>query len=1072
MVLTALAAAVLAQAPTTEMRLLRSPDVHGDKVVFTYASDLWVAPKAGGEATRLTSHSGVEQLPKISPDGTLVAFSGQYEGGVDVYVVPITGGEPKRLTYETAGEYVTDWTPDGKIAFTSIVGSHTNRQERLWLVDPKGGMPERTPVAEAANASFSKDGSKIAYNRMDSYSFNWRRYRGGTQGRVSIFDLKTWDYSEVPVGREQNYHPMWVGDSIFFTSDKDFHNHNLFRYDTKNKRVERLTEFKDGDIRYPGTDGKTIVFERNNKLFAYDIASKSTTPVAVTIRNERIATRPSYRPLGNAVNDFDISPSGKRLVVDARGDVFTVPAKNGPTRMLTEGDGARSKTPRWSPDGQSIAYLSDRSGEWRIWTEPQMGGEPKMLNTDPGHIIENISYSPKGTYLAYTTAEAGLYLLDVKTGETKHVDTDPNGQFFGFDIAADESWVAYVRSVSNLNTALFFYNVKDGKSIQATDGFYSIGSVSFDLNGKNLYFTSNRTFNPGGNAFELGLGMDSPTRVYVTTLQSDSPSVLSPESDEEPVVEPKPEPAPAPEGEAAARETPAPAAEAPKPEGIKIDVKGIEDRAQPLPWGPGGYGFVIGIDNGVLTWSNGDLLTFSLRSRQPATIISGVSAISVNPKRDKFAYRAGNIIGIADLRPGANPQAGAAPVAGIGKIVDPRAEWNQMFWEVWRYQRDYFYDENMLGLDWKAIGDKYAELLPYVSHRDDLNYVMGQLIGELGTGHAYLGGGDANTSPSPQTVSAMLGADFEASGDHVRIAKVLRGVNYDPARRGPLAAPGVDVNDGDYLLSIDGQPVTSRTGIAPLLIAKNGRDVKIKVNSTPSMEGAREYTVQPIGSEVDLRYAEWVQDNIDAVNAATDGRVGYIHVPDTSISGIIEFVRGYYAQGDKEAWIIDERYNGGGSIPTFFVEFLARERTSATQQRHGADIPFPGVTTDGPKAMLINGYAGSGGDLFPYLFKKMGLGPLIGTRTWGGLVGIQGGADLVDGGFVTAPAFALYDPDTNEWIAENKGVDPDIEVDLRPDLVAKGEDPQLKAAIDHLMRQIGPRRKAPLKSPAVINAPK
>lgn len=1041
--------AVLLTSQAEEMRLLRAPDIYGNQIVFTYAGDLWTCTTDGGIARRLTSHPGTENWAKFSPDGKWIAFVGTYSGNADIYVMPSEGGEPKRLTFDPEPEVPIGWTPDGKVMYVTQAGSIGGFTRRLWTVDAGGGLPQGTKVFEIDQGSMSPDGGTLAYHRFASHNFNWRRYRGGSQGKISFFDLRNNAYSEIPSGRENSWFPMWIGDGVFFISDKNQGTVNLYRYDTKSKRVAQVTKFDDADIKNPGFDDKSIVFERNGYLSVFDVATGSVKTVMPKVLSDKVQARETMRQLGDQITGFSLSPSGNRIFVEARGELFSVPAKNGDTRNVTETTRYREQMPTWSPDGKTIAYLSDETGEKQIYLMPQRGGERTKLSTPANHRIRMFSFSPDGKTISYLTEENDLVLLDVAGGKTTVVHRGRYGSIGGFDWSPDSNWIAFIDTLDNLQQATFLYEVKTGKTHQVTDGMYNDSAVAFDLNGKYLYIVSERTFIPQMGSFEFQMQMAPGQRVYLIPLTKDLTNPLTPPSDEEPEAAPKPAAPPA------GGDQPKP--EQPKPEekpAIKIDLGDMTHRAIPLPWPPGQYGGLVGLRDAVLTFSGGKLMQFSLQSRQSADIIEGARMVDFNPARTKIAYMVGNVLGISDLRPGIQPPAGRVDTSGVTALVNPKHEWEQIFWEAWRYMRDRFYDPNFAGVDWNAVGKRYAQFLPHVAHRQDLNYVLGLMIGELGTGHAYVGGGDngpLGTAPQPQVGS--LGVDFEGT-TNVRFGKIYRGYVHVDGQRGPLAEPGLNIKEGDYLLEIDGKPVGGNIHPSERLIGKAGRLVTLTVNDKPSKEGSRKVQVRTIASDQDLRYIDWVEENRRKVDKASNGQIGYMHVPNTSMEGVIGFIRGFYSQSDKKAWIIDERFNGGGMIPTFFIEKLARRSGTAFRQRNGGDIRFPAQALDGPKAMLINGYAGSGGDMLPWLFREAKLGPLIGKRTWGGLVGITGSAPLVDGGFFTAPEFGIYDLATGKWIAENTGVDPDIDIDARPDLIAKGEDPQLEKAIQYLMDQL------------------
>lgn len=1099
-------APVAQTAPSsTAMRLLRQPDIHGDTLVFVYAGDLWTAKTEGGVARRLTSHPGSESSPQISPDGSQVAFTAAYDGNPDVYVMPIEGGEPKRLTWAPAPDIVLGWTPDGRISYKSALGSPGMFTPRLFLIDPKGGVPEATSLFEIDRGTFSPDGKTIAFNRRGAHAFNWRGYRGGTQGVISFFDLKTFAYRELPHGRENSWFPMWVGNSVFFSSDKTGVV-NLYRHDLGSNRTTQITDFKDLDVRWPNTDGKTIVFEQDGRLNAYDIATNKTRILNPRVVSDRLLTRPRLVRLGNSVTGFSISPSGNRLAVEARGEIFSVPARNGEVRNLVPGSGARQRLVEWSPDGQSISYIDDSSGEYVLYTVSQRGGEPKAL-TQGNLMIEGTSWSPDSKSILVGTNDNRILLIDVATRRQELVVSSQNGLSGMPSWSPDGQWIAYLEAGQNLNGRVWLYNVQTKKRTPVTEGFFSDTAVSFDQNGKYLYLVSWRSFEPAFGPLEIQLDFSPGQRVYAIPLTREAMDPMVPESDEEPERKPEdarptpPPGAPPASGDAAKPATPpatppaappatppaaapaaAPAAPATPPTGggaepkpaeakptpMKIDLEGMEARMFALPWPAGSYGAVIGGNNSVYVVSGGVLRQYDMGARRSVDLLSGVTQLSFNARRNKIAYRAMGVIGIADLRPGIDPAAGRVNLDNVEAVIDPRVEWRQIFNEAWRYQRDNFYDPNMVGLNWNQIKARYEPYLEDVASRDDLNYVLGLMTGELGTGHAYVGGGDPGVAV-PSVPIGGLGADFEVRNGGVVFSEIYLGDPWDEQARGPLAAPGVNIAKGDFLLAIDGQPVTANEDPYRLLVGKAGRLVTLTVGKTRDLAQGRRVTVRATGNEDSIRYASWVESRRQYTLEKSDGKLGYSHVPDTSVEGMVGFIRGYFSQGEKEGWVIDERFNGGGFIPTFFTERLSRTTQSVIAPRHGALVPQPFPAFDGPKALLINSYAGSGGDMFPWLFRLNKQGPLIGTRTWGGLVGIAGSAPLVDGGMFTAPSFGIFDPKTGKWIAENEGVEPDIEVDMRPDLRARGIDPELDKAIEVLMAEIKRNPRKPLKTPPFPN---
>lgn len=1023
-------------AAPSEMRLMRWPSIHGENVVFTYGSDLWLAKTDGGYARRLTSHPGLESNARISPDGRTIAFTGSYEGNPDAYVMPIEGGEPKRLTFEPNNDNVIGWTKDGKVMVASTSGNFLQNQQRLWLFNPEGGPAESTKVMEITQGAFLPDGKTLVYNRMGSYNFNWRRYRGGTQGRISFFDLDSNKYWELPSAREQSYFPMVAGNSVVYISDKNSGTLNFYRYDLGSKKETQLTRFNDADIKFPQTDGKKIVYERDGYLYTYELADGKITRLNPMLRSDHVTARPYLRKLASEISTISLSPSGNRIAVEARGELFSLPAKTGETRNFTSSQESRERFPAWSPDGTTIAYVSDATGRFEVYTQPQMGGTPAQL-TNVDLKPSGLEWSPDGKFLVFPTETNELYILDVATKKVTQIFKSRYGQFGGggsFDVSPDSKWIAYIDQAKNGFGQINLYEVATGKLTMVTDGYYDDTAVTFDTAGKWLYFVSRRTFTPSFGDYEFSLKVQNAQRIYAIPLSKDTPSWAVSKGDEEPAGQTTPPAQP--------------------DKTVKIDFDGLAERAIVLPLGNSNYPALIGLDNGLLYLEGGALKKLDLGSKEPQTILAGITgSLSLNASRSKLAYLTQGTLGIVPLQ--ANQQVGGGRVdtSGVSTIVDPRQEWRQIFWEAWRWEKNHFYDPNMLSLNWVSIGKRYEEYLPHVATRADLNYVLGLLLGELGTGHSYVQGGDFGNTGTSIPVG-QLGADYEVVGNNVRFKKIYRGANFDESRRGPLGEPGVDVRDGDYLLQIDGNTVDKNTNPNSLLVDKVGKTVILTVNSSPSLSGARKVRVRPIGNEGQVRYYEFVESNRKWVAKMSNGRIGYMHVPNTAFEGAVEFTRGYWSQTDKDALIVDERWNGGGYIQPWFVDTLARQIKAGIQIRNAKEDAFDAVAIEGPKVMLINGYAGSGGDFFPWMFKTQGVGKLIGTRTWGGLVGISGGAPLVDGGSVTAPEFSIYNRDTLEIIAENTGVAPDIEVDARPDLIAQGRDPQLEKAVEVLMEQL------------------
>ncbi|HLK14890.1 MAG TPA: S41 family peptidase [Fimbriimonadaceae bacterium] len=1068
---------LFAQTPDANApRLLMYPTVHGDTVVFTFASDLWSANIHGGEAKRLTSGYGNKAFSQISPDGTTVAFSAAYDGAANVYTIPIEGGPPKRLTYNSTGDTVLGWTPDGKVAYrTAAYAPYLQRQQELFTISPQGGMPNPTPIHEIFWGSYFADGHEIAYTRRPSFLYNWRRYRGGTQGVVSLYDLTTNTYSELPHGREQQYYPMAVGDEIYYVSDKGDGVLNLYRYHRPSKNIKKLTNFTTEDIKWANTDGKSIVFTQDGYLWHYDIASGAYHTLSPTIHADELLSRPRIQPAGTMIHGLALSPTGTRLAIEARGQLFSVPAHSGSTRQVPRGATVRDQAPQWSPDGQSIAFVSDATGETEVYTMPQLGGPPTQI-TNLKKTIVGFAYSPDGNKFAVQTIDNMAYVVDVATKLATKIAQSLYG-FGGSDWSPDSKWYAYIDGKVTQTAVLKLYSLVNKTTTDVTSGDYPDSDVAFDMNGKYLYLNSSRTFNPEPGLFGPDLKIDNAQRLYLVTLAKDTPDPRLPTNDEEPTKEPAtstpagapgqppkpggPPPAgPGTPGGPQGRPVPSVPPPGARPD-MKVDLDGLGKRLIPLPMPPGTYANLVGANNGVYFASPLGLMKFDVGTKSMTPVISGpIMGVSFNAARTMIAYYGLGVVGVAPAGGGATFGAGRVDTSNVEFMLNPRDEWTQIFWEAWRFIRDHYYDENFRGMNWKAIGDHYATYLPSCASRYDVNTIITLMLSELGTGHSYLEApGDLGPTPRPMPVGA-LGADYAVVGHAVKFAKIYRGDTESEADTAPLGIPGIDIKDGDFLISIDGVAISDTVSPASQLVDKAGKLVTLVVNSTPSATGARTVRVRPGISEIQLRYVDFLERSKALVEKLSHGRIGYMHIRDTASTGSEDFARSFNALTDKDALIVDERWNGGGYPDPKFVEALATKTYAYGQSRSGGDQPIE-ASPMGPMAMLINSYAGSGGDLFPWTFKKAGLGVLIGTRTWGGLIGIGPGADLVDGGSISTPSFSIYD-EHNEIIAENHGVDPDIEVDMRPDLAAKGEDPQLEAAIKYLMDKLA---KMPVRKP-------
>ena len=1073
-----------------ETRLMRFPDIWRDQVVFAYAGDLWVSSTKGGPARRLTAHPGDELYPKFSPDGKWIAFTGEYDGNMDVFVVPASGGEPKRLTYHPGSDMVLGWSPDGRILFRSNRASDLPDYTRLFLISPGGGVPEMLSIPRASLASFSSDGQRIAYNMTSQEMRTWKRYRGGWKSPIAIFDLKQHTYEPLPTTEAMDMFPMWRGNAVYFISDRDGVM-NLYRCDLPSKRVAKLTNYTEYDIKWPSLGPDAIVYENGGLLYSYDLQKGKATQIPIFVASDEVAARAELRNVGSRIGGGDISPSGVRAVFEARGDIFTVPAEHGDPRNLTNSPAVHELDPAWSPDGQWISYFSDRTGEWELYLRPQKGGDEIRITKDGDdtRYLYAPAWSPDSKKIAYSDKKMRLWYVDIDKKEPVLVDTAEYSSRSRASWSPDSRWIGYKKPVNGMGKDnMYLYSLETKKVSPISQGLYDDGTPVFDPEGKYLYFLSNRFFYPSQGNFDQRFNYNYTTGIFALTLKADEAAPFAPQSDEEKGVEKKadekkgdekkPDDAKKPDEK---KPDDAKKPDEKKPDGAKkpedakksdekkdevkpvqIDLDGLADRISRVPVPPGSFGnlqvrkekiFYLSfpMEDTQMDWpgprSSGTLHVFDTKKREDKVVMQGVNGFALDKDGGKMLYGAANTIGIVEPAPGKKVGDGKLNTGEMQVWSDPKEEWKELLHEAWRTERDFYWDPQMGGADWAAIGKRYEALLPWVAHRSDLNYIIGEMIAELDTSHTYVGGGDL---PSVRRVNVgMLGVDFEADGGFFKIRKIYQGENWSDETRSPLTEPGLKVKEGDYLIAVEGQlaradrePWAYFQGLANRLIA-------LKVNSKPSEEGAWEIAVKALGGESNLRYLAWVENNRRKVAEATGGRIGYMHVPDTSVEGVRAFDKYFAGQQGKDGLIVDERFNHGGWSPDFYTEKLGRHQLLALAPREGKEF-WPQAAFFGPKVMIVNEQAGSGGDLFPYYFKKEKIGPLVGTRTWGGLIGMGGLPPLLDGGMVTAPGWAWWEPNDKggEWVVENHGVDPDYIVEQRPDLVIEGHDPQLEKAIE------------------------
>ncbi len=1076
------AAVAAEQTPAGPTRLLRYADISKDAVVFSYAGDLWTASRQGGAARRLTSGAGDKLYPKFSPDGKWIAFTAAYDGNPDVYVIPSVGGEPKRLTFHPSNDIVLGWTPDGKnVLFRSDrISAPPQRTTRLFLVSLQGGLPKALPVPRGDLTTFSPDGNKIAYIETSQENRTWKRYRGGWSLPIAVYDLKKNTYEELPKANGMDMFPMWHGNTIYFISDRDGVM-NLFRYDLVTKQSKKLTDYKEYDIKWPSIGPDAVVYENGGLLYEYNLQSGNARNIPIEVRAEDLEARPEFKNVAKNIGIYALSPSGARAVLEARGNVFTVPAEHGSIRTLTtDNSSVHELNPAWSPDGKWIAYLSDKTGEYELYTRPQMGGQDTRVTTDGGVYRYGPAWSPDSKKLLYWDKLHKLWWISVDEKKPVQVDQGDYADIADGSWSPDSLWIAYSKADRRGAGQMYLYSLDQKKPAKISNGFYNDTNPVFDPDGKYIFFLSQRYFFPSAGQLDQRFNYYSTDGVFALTLKADEASPFKPQSDEEKAADKdkdKDKKDKKDEQGDAGKKDDAKATgkdnkeeskkdekkeEAPKP--IQVDLAGIENRIAPVPIASGIYAN-LAARKGKLFYlaqppearaagtdqddaPRNILHIYDLEKREDKELLTGIDGYDLSKDGKKVIYKAGPVYGIQDAEPGkAKVGQGKLDLSGLQVQIDPREEWKQILHEAWRIERDFYWDPKMTGHDWEQIGKRYEALLPWVAHRTDLNYLIGEMIAELSTSHTYVGGGDQ--PPAPHIGVGLLGVDFEADGGYYRIAKIYPGENWSEATRSPLTEPGLKAKAGDYLIAVNGQEAKASQDVYAYFQNLAGKIVTLKLNSKPGNDGAWEITVKPTGNENGVRYLDWINANRKKVEDATGGRIGYMHVPDTAIAGVIQFDKALNAQLDKDGIIVDERDNSGGQIPDFYTEKLKRQLLAIVAARDTKDIPWPPVAIYGPKIMIVNELAGSGGDAFPWFFRREKIGPIVGERTWGGLVGIGNGQPLRDGGFVTAPGFGFWSTDNGgEWVVENHGVDPDYVVPQQPDLVVSGHDPQLEKAID------------------------
>jgi tricorn protease len=1040
-----------------ESRLMRFPDYHNNKVVFSYAGDLYIADRDGGTARKLTSHVGYEMFAKFSPDGSKIAFTGQYDGNTEVYIIPAEGGTPKRLTYTATlnrddvsdrmgpNNMVTSWTPDGKyvvyrtrgITFNSFVG-------HLFKVPVEGGLSERLALATGGFNTYSEDGSKLAFNRVMREFRTWKYYKGGMADEIWLFDFNTKETKKLTDNVAQDIFPMYHNGDVYFASDRD-RIMNLFVYRGETGKVEKVTNFTEYDVKFPsrGTDG--IIFENAGYLYIQKYEGGEPEKLTIKIENDQVAGRDEWVDASKYINNADISPKGKRVAFSARGDIWSVPAENGITYNLTQTPGAHDRNPEWSPNGTYLAWISDMDGEDQIYMLENKDDAKPIKLTDNNTYIFGFDWSPDNKKIMWSDQNYNLNYLDVDKKKTIQIAHGDHGKYYSYNWSPDSKWVAYADSRENEMSVIVLYNLESGKKYEVTQSWYDAGSPIFSPDGKYLYFVSDRDFNPIYNEVEWNYAFKYMSSIYMLPLAKDTKNPFAPTND---MVE-----AEVDKGEEAKKE------EAEDDNTIVIDLEDLSSRIIGLPLESGYYWNLIPVKGKIYysTMKNGDKQSetkvFDFDKKKESKIASGIG-LSLSADGKKVLVNQRGSFYVENLPSGELKPSNKVNTDEMKLMVNKKEEWKQIFTESWRQMREFFYANNMHGTDWKGMHDKYEKLLPYVNHRNDLSYLIGELIGELNVGHAYVNGGDRPNVDRIKT--GLLGAQIsQDKSGYFKIDNILKGENWRRDARSPFTEPGVDVKVGDYILAVDGNSTKEVDDVYQLLVGKANKVVELLVNSDASEKGASKVLVKTIDDESELYYYNWVQENIEKVNAATNGRVGYIHIPDMGPKGLTEFVKYFYPQLTKEALIIDDRGNGGGNVSPMIMERLQREVAFYSMRRNKASVePSPTKQLVGPKVLLVNGYSASDGDLFPYRFKTHKAGKIIGMRSWGGVVGITGSLPFIDGGQLRKPEFAPFAKDGSKFIIEGHGVDPDIVIDNDPYKEFNGEDTQLNKAIEVILEEL------------------
>jgi tricorn protease len=1044
-----------------EARLLRFPTIHDNQLVFCYAGDLYTVDAGGGTARKLTTSPGYEMFPRFSPDGRHIAFTGQYDGNTEVYVMPAAGGVPRRVTYTATlhrddisdrmgpNNIVMTWKDNDHVVYRSRRWAFNDFKGQLFLANIQGSLDDKPlPFSVAGFCSFSPDGGQIAYNWVFREFRTWKYYHGGMADDIRIFDFASGKTTDITNDTAQDIEPMWAGHTIYYLSDQS-HTMNLFAYDLQNGKNRQVTHYDDYDIKFASLGNNAIVWERAGYIWKMDLATEQISQVHIRIADDDLLARTSWVDASKYIEDGSLSPDGNRLVLTARGDLWTIPAKTGVTRDLTRTPGVHERMAYWSNDGKWIAYIGDSSGEDEIYIRSPMPGGPTERVTSGGDNYKfDLAWSPDGSRIAWSDRRQGLYITDVHTKRQTVVDTSNAGTFRNYNWSPDSKWVVYDKPDAGGMQRVMLFDVATGRHTDVTGYWYQSGQAVFSRDGKYLLFVSARDFNPTFSNIELDAAFLNMTKVYLIPLSVNTPSPLAPKDDEVKV------------------DTGSTASKADRGgTGSKVDLEGIGDRILSLPIEPGNYGSIYCKGDNVYYLKFGDndthLFTYSFKDRKE-TDLGAFDDYIVSADDSKVLLRKGSRFYVTGMGTSPMKPDDAVDLANMQLLVDKHAEWQQIFTESWRQMRDFFYSPTMNGADWKAVYQKYEPLVAAVGRREDLTYLIGEMIGELSNGHTYTGGGDEPRVPRVNT--GLLGAQLrkDVTG-YYQITRILKGANWDEKLRSPLTEAGVDAHVGAYIIAINDVPLNTVDNPYALLLDQAGKQVQITLNDRPTPAGARTVLVRPINNEEPLYYYDWVQHNIAYVDSATGGQVGYIHIPDMGVEGLDQFMRLYWPQLTKKGLIIDDRGNGGGFVSPIVANRLSQQLVFFDFPRNSVAHTDPAINI-GPKVLLTDQYSASDGDIFPFRFRTYKLGTIIGRRTWGGVIGINGSLPFVDGGFLNKPEFARFGPN-GDWVIEGHGVDPDIVVDNDPAREFKGIDDQLDKAIEVIRSQLPKGNEIPAVPP-------